>query len=225
MGVWRSYYNDLFTAQQCNPVVQDELLSKLTHRLDETEHASYEGCLTVDKCFQALMGTSCSNTPGLDGFPMEFYIAFWQSLSADLVRVLNLAFETGQLSTSQHRGLIIVLHKDDPLETKNWRPISLLNVEYNIVTRAISGHLLGVLGSVIGPEQMCGVPGRTISENLFLIRDLLEYVDRENLPLALLSLDQEKAFDRVNWGFLSAYFPPLNLVQILSIGSSYFILI
>ena len=203
VGVWRTYYKDLFTATQCDPVAQDELLAKMTRRLDTTERASCEGCLTVDKCFQALMGMSRSKTPGSDGFPMEFYVTFWDALGADLVRVLNLAFETGQLSTSQRRGLIIVLHKkDDPLETKNWRPISLLNVDYKIATRAISGRLLGVLGSIIGPDQTSGVPGRTISENLSLIRDLLEYVDREKLPLALLSLDQEKAFDRVDWGFL-----------------------
>ena len=115
VGVWRNYYKNLFTATQCDPVTQDELLAKLNRRLDSNERASCEGCLTVDKCFQALMGMSRSKTPGSDGFPMEFYVAFWDALSADLVRVLNLAFETGQLSTSQRRGLIIVLYKkDDP---------------------------------------------------------------------------------------------------------------
>ena len=117
--------------------------------------------------------------------------------------VLNAAFEAGQLSTSQRRGLIVVLYKkNDPLDTKNWRPISLLNVDYKIATRAISGRLLGVMSSIIGPDQTCAVRGRTISENLARVRDLLEYVEREDIPLALLSLDQEKAFDRVDWGFL-----------------------
>jgi hypothetical protein len=92
--------------------------------------------------------------------------------------------------------------KDDHLETKNYRPISLLNVDYKIATRAISGCLLGVIGSIVGSDQTCGIPGRTISENLCLIRDLIEYADRADMPLALLSLDQEKAFDRVDWAFL-----------------------
>ena len=66
---------------------------------------------------------------------MEFFVAFWQTLGADLVPVLNVAYETGQLSTSQRRGLIIVLYKkNDRLDTKNWRPISLLNVDYKIAT-------------------------------------------------------------------------------------------
>ena len=84
------------------------------------------------------------------------------------------------------------------MDAKNWRPISSLNADYKIATRAIAGHLLTVLSTIIGPNQTCGVRGRTISENLFFLHDLLDYVERENLPLALLSLDQEKAFDHVD---------------------------
>ena len=211
LGVWRSYYSNLFTAQDCDPVAQDEMLSQLHRRLSTAERAGCEGNLTLDECFEALKGMPKGKTPGSDGFPMEFYQTLWQTLGADLVRVLNAAFEAGQLSTSQRRGLIIVLYKkNDKLDTKNWRPISLLNVDYKIATRAISGRLLGVMGSIIGPDQTCGVRGRSISENLFTIRDLLEYVERENLPLALLSLDQEKAFDRVDWGFLHRVLETFN---------------
>ena len=142
-------------------------------------------------------------TPGSDSFPMQFFLHFWQSLGADLVRVLNVAYETSQLSTSQHRGLVIVLYKKNRLDTKNWRPISLLNADYKIATRAIiGGQLFTILPTIIGPDQSCGVCGHTISENLIFIHDLLEHVEPENLPLALLSLDQEKAFGRVDWGFL-----------------------
>ncbi len=203
LRVWQRYYTGLFTAAPCDPSAQDDMLSKLSRRLCKDERASCEGLLTLEECFAALSGMARGKTPGSDGFPMEFYLRFWSSLGADLVRVLNVAYEAGQLSTSQRRGLIIVLYqKNDRLDTKNWRPISLLNVDYKIATWAISGRLLAVIGSVVGPDQTCGVPGRTISENLFLIRDLIEYAKREDIPLALLSLDQEKAFDRVDWGFL-----------------------
>ena len=87
--------------------------------------------------------------------------------------------------------------------TKNWRPISQLNVDYKIATRTVADSLLGVIGSMVSPDQTCGVPGRSISENLGLLRDLLDYAEMENQPIAFLSLDQEKAFDRVDWQFLS----------------------
>ena len=177
--------------------------SCLTRSLSPAEIESCEGLLTSPECHAALLGMSHSKTPGSDGFPMEFFVSFWDILGLDLVRILNVAFESGQLSTSQRRGLIIVLYKKgDRLEMKNFHPISLLNVDYKIVTRAISGRFLGVTGTVLDYDQTCGIPGRTISANLMLIRDLIEYVDRADMPLALLSLDQEKAFDRVDWGFL-----------------------
>ncbi len=213
LGVWQRYYSGLFTVAPCDPSAQDDMLSKLSHRLGTDERACCEGLLTLE---------ARGKTVGSDGFPMEFYPRFWQSLCADLVRVLNVAYEAGQLSTSQLRGLIIVLYKrNDCLETKNWRPISLLNVDYKVATRAISGRLLAVIGSVVGPDQTCGVPGQTISENLFHIRDL-EYAEREDIPLALLSLDQEKAFDRLDWGFCCMYLTLLISVQTFANGSNRF---
>jgi hypothetical protein len=58
-------------------------------------------------------------------------------------------------------------------------------VDYKIATRAISGRLLGVIGSIIGYDQTCGIPGRTISENLMLMCDLIEYVRTSPLPFSL----------------------------------------
>ena len=114
--------------------------------------------------FSCPSGYASRKDPGIRWIPHEnSFVAFWQTLGADLVRVLSVAYETGQLSTSQRRGLIIVLYKkNDRLDTKNWRPISLLNIDYKIATRTISGCLLAVLSLIIGPDQTCGVPSCTI---------------------------------------------------------------
>ncbi|CAM2112901.1 unnamed protein product [Caretta caretta] len=58
------------------------------------------------------------------------------------------------------------------------------------------------MADVIHPDQTYTVPGRSIFDNLFLVRDLLELGRRDGLSFALLSLDQEKAFDRVDHGYL-----------------------
>ena len=94
LGVWRQYYTSLFSAQPCDPVAQDEMLNQITRRLSQAEHDGCEGCLTLEECFAALNGMPHGKTPGSDGFPMEFFLHFWQSLGADLVRVLNVAYET-----------------------------------------------------------------------------------------------------------------------------------
>ena len=204
LAIWRAYYSELFSAQPCDSVVQNELLTKLERTLSTEESSNCEGLLSLEECGLALQGMSSSKTTGCDGFPMEFYSIFWCILGSDLVRVFNFSYSHGRLSISQCRGIIILLYKKgDRLQTKNWRPISLLNVDYKIATRAVAGRLLAVIGSVVSPDQTCGVPGRTISENLGLLRDIIEYAEMEHQPVALLSLDQEKAFDRVDWDFLS----------------------
>ena len=64
--------------------------------------------------------------------------------------------------------------------------------------------------SVLHEDQTCGAPGRSIFSNLNLIRDLIEYCNSKNLPPAVISLDQEKALDRVNWNFLDRVLQRMN---------------
>ena len=55
---------------------------------------------------------------------------------------------------------------------------------------------------VVDKDQTCGVPGRYIGENVALLRDVVYYCTSFDVPAAVLSLDQEKAFDRVDWDFM-----------------------
>ena len=88
------------------------------------------------------------------------------------------------------------------LFSRNWRPITLLNVDYKLASRVLAGRLLKVIHVVVSKYQTCGVPGRFIGENVALLRDIVDFTS--NVPAAVLSLEQEKAFDRVDWSFMLA---------------------
>lgn len=147
---------------------------------------------------------------------MEFYQAFWGVLGADLVSILNSCLEAGCLSLSQHRGIIsLSFKKGDRLDPRNWHPITLLNVDYKLASWVIAGRLLKVIHLVVNKDQTCGVPGRFNGENVALLRDVIEYASSSDTPITILSLDQEKAFDRVLWSLLC---PLWVLVPLSSLG-------
>ena len=97
-----------------------------------------------------------------------------------------------------------------PRRPANWRPISLLNIDYMICTKVLANRSRRVLPRIINKDQTCGIPDRGIYENLFLLRDTIDYVKHKQLSVAIITLDQEKAFDRVNHGFLQRVLSRFN---------------
>ena len=141
---------------------------------------------------------------------MEVYCCFWGLLGQDLVDT-NYSFTHRALADSQRLRIIrLLFKKDDPLTLKNWHPISLLNTDYKICTKVLTNRLCRVSSLILSEDQTCGIPDRSIFENLFLIRDTIDYVKHKELSAALISLDEEKAFDQVNHGFLQRVLERFN---------------
>lgn len=59
-----------------------------------------------------------------------------------------------------------------------------------------------VISNIVHPDQTCAVKGRSIHDNLHLVRNVIDYVEQKELSISFVCLDQEKAFDRVNHNFM-----------------------
>ena len=115
------------------------------------------------------------------------------------MEVLTFCHQSGSLGKFQRRGLITLASKKvDRLDQRNWRPITLLNVDYEIASCAIAGRLRKVIHFVVADDQTCGVPGRFIGDRVSLLRHVAHCASTSGSSVAILSLDQEKAFDRVD---------------------------
>ena len=159
--------------------------------------------LSLQELHSALMNMQGGKAPGIDGLTVEFYKAFWDVIGEDLMAVLNESLAVGLLPLSCRRAVITLLPKKGNLQDiKNWRPVSLLCTEYKILSKALANRVKGVMDQVIHQDQTYCVPGRSIRDNVHLIRDVLDLSSSLGLDVGLISMDQEKAFDRVEHQYL-----------------------
>ena len=103
----------------------------------------------------------------------------------------------------------VVFKKEDRLNLKYYRPISMLNVDVKIITKMLAIRLSKVLPTIINSFQAC-VPGRNIALNTHTLNDVIKYANSKNIQAAILFIDQEKAFDIVDHSFLIKALEHLN---------------
>ena len=102
-----------------------------------------------------------------------------------MVNSFNYGFQKGKLTVSQRQSIIRLIPKKDKdkdlSRLKNWRPSSLLNLDYKIATKALALRLKKVLPSIINDGQTGYMEGRFIGENIRLISDILHFTSQQNL--------------------------------------------
>ena len=175
-------------------------------RLWAAEAASCEGVVTECEVRDALKQVGLNKSPGLDGLPYEVYLRISHMFVPILTDMFNHWFAQGAIPGSDTKGVITLLKKGgkhiwEGLD--DHRPITLLNTELKILARVLANRLQLVISDLIGPEQTYAVKGRSIHDNLHLIREVLEGI-KDDTEAALISLDQSKAFDRVDHRFLAS---------------------
>ena len=84
-----------------------------------------------------------SESPGIDGFPAEFYKVFWSKLKAIILQAHNSGYEIGEISDALKQCIISCIPKGNKPRNllKNWRPISLLSVIYKVNSLVIANKL------------------------------------------------------------------------------------
>ena len=119
---------------------------------------------------------SNDKSPGSDRIPIEFYIIFYELLENDLLQLYdNILFTEKEITNTMHRAIITLIpKKGDINKLKYWRPISLLCLDYKILTKILANRLKTLFSQIISEEQTCSIPKGTIFNNLFLITDSIK---------------------------------------------------
>ena len=118
-------------------------------------------------------------SPGIDGITKEFYEFFWDDIKNLLSDSVKKSFMSRELSSSQKQAAIkLIEQKDrDKRLTKNWRPISLLNIDTKLISKVLAIRLKKVLNNLISENKISYLNNRIISEGGRLISDIVEITD------------------------------------------------
>ena len=138
-------------------------------------------------------------------FSISYLVLELQSFEDAKIKAKN-SFEKGKHAPSQYQAVIVLIEKmgKDKRYIRNWRPISLLNVDTKILSKALASLLKKVIAQLISHDQTAYVPKRNICESIKLTSDLFEYADSHPISACMVTADIEKAFDSVDHNFLFA---------------------
>jgi exonuclease III len=207
-----SFYSKLYTTTHNIAPDFTELDDIILPILSNNEQQSCEGLLSENEILEVLKSCSNNKSPGTDGFSAEFYKFFWKDIKCYLTNALNFNYINNKLSITQREGLITLIPKKekDTLLIKNWRPITLLNQDYKLATKAIAKRICSMLPKLIHSDQTGFLKNRYIGENIIRIINIMDHLDQNNEAGLLLSADFEKAFDCLEWGFVEYCLNKLN---------------
>ena len=134
-----TFFKELFTSEGIDVTVADTLLNAVDARITDEEKSSAKKDVTSEEIFKIIKQLKSNKSPGDDGIIVEFYKMYWYLVQNELKLVIECILENDTLSKSQYNAIITLLYKKGNREDiSNWRPISLLNTDYKIITKLLA---------------------------------------------------------------------------------------
>ena len=135
-----------------------------------------------------------NKSPGEDGLTKEFYQTFLDLIVDELGEMFNNILFQKKMPISLRNAIIALLYKkNDHRLLKNWRPISLLNTDYKILSKILANRLRDVISKIFPKKQKCGAPMRYMDEILLTIDSICEMAEHDKKGGKIICIDQEKA--------------------------------
>ena len=212
----------------------NEILDKIpeNQRLAELDRMNMCWKVTEDQVSQALSCTKDRTATGLDGCPYELWKALEKrhnhlrmkgTPSFDVIKALTYLFRDIQEHGIDERTTFTtgwmcpIFKKKDPTNICNYRPITLLNTVYKLLTKVLVIQLLEHMSQIVHPDQAGFIPGRLIFDHICLAKAILNYAEISEENGTIVALDQEKAYNKIRhdylWKTLEAFCLPQQFIK------------
>ena len=242
----RDYHEKLQQCEQTLHPTTEEIETQLDHLLNEIpnnqklnnrQQTTMNQPITPNQVARALKLTKNGTATGLDGCPYEL----WKTLDDlhisttrnnkngfDIIKTLTIVFNDIRLHGIDPRSdfaqgwMCPIYKKKDRTEISNYRPITILNTDYKLLSKVLAIQLMDHIHSLIHEDQAGFIPRRSIFNHIRLAQTIISYAEVSETNGAIVALDQEKAYDKIHhsylWKTLRAFQLPhefINTVQSL----------
>jgi hypothetical protein len=161
--------------------------------------------ITQEEVDQSLKATALGKAPGPDDFTSDFFHYCWIIIRKDVWEIIEDSRISGKVLHALNATFLTPIPKENNTTSPaHFRPISLCNVIYKLLTKIIATKLKPILPFVISPEQSGYVEGRQILDSVILAHEVIHSLRSTKTQGMLLKLDLSKAFDKLNWGYLQS---------------------
>lgn len=194
--------------------------------LEEPHASRLNRLITETQVERALHLSKNGSATGLDGCPYEL----WKTLKThhdnaakagkegfNITKVLTEVINDIQMNGVDTRTefamgwMCPIYKKKDPSEIGNYRPITLLNTDYKILTKVLAIQLTEHIPTLVHTDQAGFIPKRSIFNHIRLVNAIINYAEATEEDGAIIALDQEKAYDKIKHKYLWATLEAFNL--------------
>ncbi len=219
-------FKELFSEEDiCYPSKLEDLIPSV---ITDGENSSLCQIPTPTEIKKVLFGMQSLKSLGPDRFPPLFYKKYWEVVGNSVIKAVRNFFITGKMLKEVNKTYIVLIPKIlNPSTITHFRPISLCNTIYKIISKLLVDRLRSVILNLVSPAQSAFVPRRWIAENQLIVQEILHSFKKRNIKdgFVALKLDLQKVYDWVNWGFLKVVlsqfgFSPIFICWIMEYISS-----
>uniref|UniRef100_A0A803P2Y2 Reverse transcriptase domain-containing protein n=1 Tax=Cannabis sativa TaxID=3483 RepID=A0A803P2Y2_CANSA len=208
------YYSKMFSAEPGN---WEEVLSCVVPKVDEEQNNFLVRPIETQEVKDALFQMHPDKSLGPNGMNPKFFQKYWHIVGADVVACVQNFFMTEEMPVGLNdTNIVLIPKKKKPDDMSELRPISLCNVVAKVITKVLANRLKGLLPGIISLNQSAFIPGRLITDNIMVSYEVLHYLKRKQVGrdgCMALKLDLSKAYDRVDWNFLTAMLSRLGFSE------------
>ncbi|CAA7024087.1 unnamed protein product [Microthlaspi erraticum] len=209
------YFSSLFTSS--NPQNFDDALRYVTAKVTPAMNTSLTKPPSNDEIKKAIADMNPDKAPGPDGMTSLFYQQFWEVTARDIICMVRGFFEGNGLDARLNQTNICLIPKTErPRDMTEFRPISLCNVSYKIVSKILCNRLKRCLPKIISETQSAFVAKRLITDNILIAQEAFHALRKNSMcktKYVAIKTDMSKAYDRVEWSFLKALMLKLGFAE------------